>query len=702
MRRSGATAAASIERFLGIARLVLVAGGAVAAAVCGWWDAPTLALTAVALVWSGARLFSLGRNPPRAAVAISALAWCGFSLYNAWNGSQGLLWAVVPLLYFLVAAGLLVRNAGRAGFPVVSLCFAALLVAALGSTGPGFFLALVFFVPCGVAALAAAEIAGSLAGAPAPAPAPRLAPRLAVFAAAAAACILFMAGGLFFLLPRTADAARRWQAAHAARLEGFSTRIALREIGQLKTSSRPVMRVTVFSPRPVAGFKWRGGLLTTFDGREWTNPEPALRMAGAAGHFSLVPSAARQAGAHISYDVELEPADSTALFFPGEPESLDLRDLAVLRGPGGLPRLDRRPPGPFRYSAYSRLEAPPEQSPAPDPAPRLDPAEAAHDLQLPASLDPRIRELARLWTVGASGDLARARSVETHLRTGYGYTLELPPERTADPLANFLFVRRRGHCEYFASAMTVMLRSIGLPARLATGFESGAYSRLTGQWAMRASDAHAWVEAWLPGRGWTTFEPTPPDPNRAASPALVGAALYLDAARAFWSRWVVNFDPTRQGTLADHLDEAARVAGIRWFDSLWDTGNTWERRAATWLRRFGLWLTAGIFFAAGLRRFGARALRALRLRLRVARARRGPITARDATLLYQRMLATLERRGYRKPPWFTPDEFAASLPPGALRAAAGEFTAAYNALRFGRRVPDRPRLASLLGELGRR
>jgi hypothetical protein len=278
MRRSGATAAASIERFLGIARLVLAAGGAVAAAVCGWWDAPTLALTAVALVWGGARLFGLGRNPPRAAVAIFALAWCGFSLFLAWNGPQGLLWAVVPLLYFLVAAGLLVRSAGRSGFPVVSLCFAALLVAALGSPGPGFFLAIACFVPCAVAALAASEIAGSLAGAAAPAAAPRLAPRVAVFAAFAAAAILLMAGGLFFLLPRTADAARRWQAAHAARLEGFSTRIALREIGELKTSSRPIMRVTVFSPLPVAGLKWRGGLLTTFDGKEWTNPEPALRL----------------------------------------------------------------------------------------------------------------------------------------------------------------------------------------------------------------------------------------------------------------------------------------------------------------------------------------------------------------------------------------------------------------------------------------
>ena len=76
-------------------------------------------------------------------------------------------------------------------------------------------------------------------------------------------------------------------------------------------------------------------------------------------------------------------------------------------------------------------------------------------------------------------------------------------------------------------------------------------------------------------------------------------------------------------------------------------------------------------------------------------------TAGDATLLYRRMLSLLERRGYRKPSWFTPDEFAASLPPGALRATVAEFTAAYNALRFGRRAPDRPRMASLLAELGR-
>jgi hypothetical protein len=87
--------------------------------------------------------------------------------------------------------------------------------------------------------------------------------------------------------------------------------------------------------------------------------------------------------------------------------------------------------------------------------------------------------------------------------------------------------------------------------------------------------------------------------------------------------------------------------------------------------------------------------------MRVERARRSPATAADATLLYQRMLAIVARRGYHKPPWFTPAEFAASLPAGPLATGVAEFTATYNALRFGRRTPDPPLVSALLDELGR-
>ena len=702
MERSGASVTASIERFLEVSLLLLVAGGALSAAACGWWNGPTLAFTAVALLWRVAVIASAVARPPMVAVAGVALAWCGFSLLDSWSGPGGFAGASIPLLNFLAAARLLAAKHGRDHFWVGLICFAALLAESLESSGPSFLLALACFLPCGVAALTAAEILGSLGGEAQVAPR-TLRRHLAVLTGTAAATILLLASGLFFLLPRTTDAADRWQAFQQLRLEGFSNRITLREIGRLKASSRPVMHITIFSPQPVTGLKWRGDVLTAFDGRHWTNPEPVQALpAAAANHFVLVSSAERPTGPHISYNVELEPADSTALFFAGAPESLDLRDAKVLRGASGLVRLANRAPRTFRYSAYSLLEEPAERSPAIHPPPSLDPDNAARDLQLPVLFDPRIRELALRWTAGAPSDLSRARAIEIRLRTDYGYTLELPPARIADPLANFLFVRRRGHCEYFASAMTVMLRALRIPARLATGFQSGLYSPLTGQWLIRASDAHAWVEAWIAGRGWTTFDPTPPGPNQAASSAAAGLALYLDAARTFWSRWVINFDPSRQGALADRFDEAARLAGIRWFDSLSDTGNNWERRGGAWLRHYSFALAAALLLAGSLWRFGPRAFRALRLSLRVRRARRGPATAADATLLYRRMLSLMDGRGYHKPPWFTPAEFAASLPVGPLAARVAEFTAVYNAVRFGRRVPDRPRIAALLEELGER
>src|ERR1019366_5904852 len=102
---------------------------------------------------------------------------------------------------------------------------------------------------------------------------------------------------------------------------------------------------------------------------------------------------------------------------------------------------------------------------------------------------------------------------ESYLRKNFSYTLELPKTDMRDPIANFLFRRKKGHCEYFASAMAVMLRTIGIPSRVTTGFAGGVYNPISGWYVVRASDAHSWVEAYLPRLGWTTFDPTPPDPN---------------------------------------------------------------------------------------------------------------------------------------------------------------------------------------------
>jgi protein-glutamine gamma-glutamyltransferase len=324
-----------------------------------------------------------------------------------------------------------------------------------------------------------------------------------------------------------------------------------------------------------------------------------------------------------------------------------------------------------------------------------------HYLELPPFLDSRIPELALSVTRNADTPEERARAIEQHLRHRYGYTLELPAHEVRDPLAYFLFDRKKGHCEYFASAMAVMLRTLGIPSRLVTGFQSGVWNPLTDLYVIRASDAHSWVEAWLPGRGWVTFDPTPPDPHPHAVSLMTQFALYADAVETFWQEWVVSYDLGHQASLADRMEQASRRMGIHWLSSLIDMGAYWEPRVKRWLTSYGLWtLLAAATGALGVG-FGPRMWRLWRTRLGMRRLRRGQASVGDATLLYHRMLRLLKRRGYQKPDWFTPHEFASSLPSMELRALVREFTAAYNALRFGGQTRAAPRLSALLDQLER-
>ena len=709
MQRSHASAwprgRPSVERFFQFSLLGLVASGYLAVAGSGYLDTATIALTAAGLALRGLVVCGIVRlDLPDRTVTLITLGYTGFFPLDYFLLSREFLTATIHLVFFLAVIKILTAKTNRDYLYTAAIASVELLAAALLSIDIDFFLFLALYLLFAIAALTSGEIRRSTrqAAATARSGLKRFYPRLALHSALITLGILSIAAGLFFLLPRTAEAAFSRLISHRFYLPGFSSEVTLGEFGEVRTASRPVMHIRIFSSETPGGLKWRGRALAEFDGKRWSEPGRANQAVPVEnGHADLEPSAGRRPGRHINYHVDLDAFGTDALFFAGVPEMVDLRYSFLLRTATGSYRLGHQSSRGVHYDAYSRLEDPPETSPAPYPAPIL-PLQARSDyLQLPP-LDPRIPELARAMTAGAATDLDRARAIERRLRADYGYTLELPDHEVADPLAYFLFTRKQGHCEYFASAMTVMLRTAGIPARLATGFQSGVYNPITDFWLVRASDAHAWVEAWLAGRGWTTFDPTPPDPNRAAPSALAGFALYLDAARTLWSHWVVNFDPSRQGALADRFDEAARLAGIRWFDSLWDTGNTWEQRVAGWLRRFGVALAAATLLAVGLRMFGPRSIRALRLRLRVERARRSPATAADATLLYQRMLAILERRGYHKPPWFTSAEFAASIPASPLAALVAEFTATYNALRFGRRTPDRPRISTLLEELGQR
>jgi hypothetical protein len=288
--------------------------------------------------------------------------------------------------------------------------------------------------------------------------------------------------------------------------------------------------------------------------------------------------------------------------------------------------------------------------------------------------------------------------VENALRTRFGYTLEMPSRVHPDPLAEFLFERRKGHCEYFASAMTVMLRTLGIPARLVNGCQSGTYNPISDLWVIRASDAHSWVEAYLPGAGWTAFDPTPPDPNPRTATLLSRLQMYIDAAETFWREWVLSYDLGRQVLLVDRMERSGRRFRFEWFDALAPAGKAWKARAGEWLSRYGLPAVAATLLIAAFWFAAPKAWRLLRIRHGARRLRLGQGSLVDATILYDRMLELLRRRGYYRPGWLTANEFAASLPPD-LRPVVSEFAAAYQAVRFGGRAEAAPALSILLERL---
>jgi hypothetical protein len=315
-------------------------------------------------------------------------------------------------------------------------------------------------------------------------------------------------------------------------------------------------------------------------------------------------------------------------------------------------------------------------------------------------VDPRIAELARQVTAGRETAEARAEALSAHLRRSYAYATKSASDRAADPLADFLLSSRKGHCEYFASALAVMLRSAGIPSRLVTGFESGVYNPVSGWQVIRAADAHTWVEAWLPGRGWATFDPTPPRMERAAPSAWTRLGWYVDAAETFWDEWVLRYDLSRQLVLAAQMESSGRDLSTHWMDRARARAVQIQAAAGDWGRRYGLALLGLLLGTAALGGVVPRLRSHWRSRRRCWRAARGLAEAADATLLYERMLRLLAKRGFRKPPWQTPAEFARLLPASPMKPLLEEFTHAYNELRYGSRRPAAARLAALLERAG--
>ena len=509
-----------------------------------------------------------------------------------------------------------------------------------------------------------------------------------------------MTAVMFFILPRTARAALDRFVPQRYHMPGFANGITLGQIGEIKRNTSAVMHIRTEPPGDgLLNVRWRGATLSRFDGKRWDNPPPALEQPLPLSRGVLLlntPGRVPTRPGHvIPYFVQLNEIAPEMLFIAGTPRSIGINLPEVkysLRSGSYIVSLPSGYRGGLMYSVNSFFEdeaAPVQVTPRP-----LSLRDREDLLQLP-EIDERIPKLARQMTVGALGEMDRARQLEHRLRSDYGYTLELLPSAVPDPLANFLFERKKGHCEYFASAMAVMLRTLGIPARVVTGFQSGVFNPLTRLQVVRASDAHSWVEAWISGRGWTTFDPTPSDPSAASAGIAARLGLFLDAAEQFWQDWVVSYDLDRQVVLAARMDESARKLRVGWFG---DFGKRLKESARAGAK-YAPWVVILAGIAVLLAMYGRLIWTWWRGRVRTRRMARGQGVASDATLLYARMLRLLAGRGIQKPPWLTPGEFARVLPASEMRGVVNELTIFYNEFRFGGRTDVAPRMMQLLDRL---
>jgi len=236
--------------------------------------------------------------------------------------------------------------------------------------------------------------------------------------------------------------------------------------------------------------------LDLFDGRIWQKSKADLIPLRRLGDTYLVGDRTADAAPPVLQRIILDPTGAATLFALNRPITVS----------GKLPRLfldafgDMRAAYPFAFQvSYEVLSHPKAFQ-----AEALPPTSF---LQIPA-LDPRILQLAERATEGIVGAKNKARALERFLKQSYRYSLEELPAGENDPLAAFLFEQRQGNCEYFASALAVMLRSLGVPARVVNGYLGGEWNPYGEYFLIRHSNAHSWVEAHFAGEGWVTLDPT--------------------------------------------------------------------------------------------------------------------------------------------------------------------------------------------------
>jgi len=707
------TLSAAIERYFQVSLFLLVLTGFGTLAETGAVDAPTITLVGLALLFRGYLLSKRSDyQMPTRWTNYLTLAYVLFFLADYTMLSRSFLTATVHLVLFGMVIRIFSVHKERDYYMLSVLAFMMVLAAAVLTVDSVFLFAFAAFMLMAVVTFVLMEMRRSCQTANIPAREPldtttyrRMAFFLAGTSPALVVLILAGASAIFFLLPRTSAGYLGSFASGSDMATGFSDRVQLGSIGQIQQSKSVVMHIQIGGDtRGTFDLKWRGIALSRFDGKVWSNPVeqyPILRQPD--GRFPLWSNAAGSApktARTIHYRVLMEPIGTNVFFVAPRPRFLTgaYRVLGTDRG-GAVYNLDPSHAVSL-YDVDSDLAEPKPQDLEKVTAP--NPPEMLEYLRLPPTLDARIPELARQIVGSSTNSYDRATAIERYLMTKFGYTLELPRVTPKDPLAEFLFIRKRGHCEYFASSMAIMLRTLNIPSRVVNGFRTTEFNDVTGNYVVRASSAHSWVEAYFPGYGWASFDPTPGAPLGSAT-GWDRVSLYVDAMASFWREWVVNYDANHQKALGEDAMRGSRtlLEGMRdrvegWYERMLTRARHAQQSFSNSPRRW-----SGVAVVACVILLVAANFRNLRrwMKERALAVHPEAAPSRAAALWYRRMLKWLGRQGWQKTEVQTPQEFLTCIEDPLTRKRVEDFTRAYEAARFGESSEEARRLPELYEEM---
>jgi transglutaminase-like putative cysteine protease len=709
----------AIDHYFELSLYLLVLTGFGTLSATGGLDLPSMLLVAVALAVRGYLLAK------RKKLVISdrwttplSIAYFVFFAIDYFAFSRSFLPATIHLALFGVVVRMFSLRRERDNITLAILAFLMVLASAVLTVDSVFVFAFGVFLLMSVVTFVLMEMrrSGRVADVQARHSSDlrehrHLAFALAKIAPALMGLILVCGTALFFVMPRMSAGYLGGYSFGTDFSSGFTDHVQLGEIGQIQKSNAVAMHIQIDGDNIGRyDLHWRGLALSDFDGHTWSNPRDQVVLPRQPDNSFALPHqnpaltsyvTRSQSRQHlIHYRVLMEPIGTSVFFLAPWARNVkgDYRMVAVDSGGAVYDSDAQRAISSYEGTSDIATPTPAELRTAGHEYPRQ--ISAAY-LNLPP-LDERIAALAAKITGSATNDYDRAASIENNLRTHYGYTLELPRTKEKDPIANFLFERKQGHCEYFASSMAVMLRTLGIPSRVVNGFRSDEFNDITGNYVVRAKDAHAWVEAYFPGYGWQMFDPTPGG-SSGTPQGWDRLALYVDAMASFWRDWIVSYDTTHQYVLGK-----AAISNTR---NLWEGARTWARdkyaSMLQWARRSQgrvedspmRWALFGGLAALALLLLGnlGRILRWTHERWLQLHPERSPVQA--AAMWYERMARLVARRGVEKTAAQTPQEFLRKIEDDRLREPVSRFTAVYEAARFGNSGADAQRLPELYEEV---